>query len=194
MKKSVALWICTVLMLLFSACSATGSSSQSAVICYGPTEFASQEALIEHLAEQEDMRHLFYLNEEFAGLPLQRIELSYDYIRCAYAASKEDLSYPDQADIITVSWNYVSDGEEHLQNALEQNPGIYREIEEHPGYHVSVGEAIPDVVNCQTIYWVFDGCYCSVMSTVERHEDVLAEITGETPIMQRVGGDGEVTE
>ena len=185
MKKIVALWICA-LLVLFSACGMAESSQGSAIVCSGPTEFETQDALLEHLAKQEDMRHLFYLNEEFAGYPLQRIELSYDYIRCSYAASKDDLSYPDTADIIVVSWNYVSEGEKHLQNALKQNPDIYREIEEHPGYYLSEGDPIPGMSDLQTIYWVYDGCYCSVMAPADHHEAVLDEIAGETPVMERI--------
>ena len=179
MKKIIVLWMC-LLLTLFSACDMQKSPSDPAIVCSGPTEFASQDALLEHLSGLEDVRHLFYLSEEFVGYPLLRIELSYAYIRCSYAASKEDLSHPDEADIIVISWNYESEGEKHLENALKQNPDIYREIEEYPGYYVSGDE------NHQTIYWVYDGCYCSVMATTERYEDVLAGITGETPVMQRI--------
>lgn len=185
MKKIIALWMC-LLLTLFTACDMQKSPSDPAIVCSGPTEFASQDALLEHLSGLDDVRHLFYLSEEFAGYPLQRIELSYAYIRCSYAASKEELSHPDTADIIVISWNYVSEGEKHLQNALKQNPDIYREIEEHPGYYITAGETVPTSNAMQTIYWVYDGCYCSVMAPADHYEAVLDEITGETPIMQRI--------
>jgi len=214
MKKIYALWVC-ILLALFCACGVEEGSRGSATSYSAPTAFATQDALIEHLSGSENKpQHLFRLNETLAGLPLERVELNYSNVYCTYMEPVEETKIPEPTisrsknpvssslssvpadttledsfyffDYISVRWSCESDGEAMLNDMIEKNGDVLYELEEHPGIYASDYLTEKGTLYGHHLYWVEDGCYFTASIPIQCYEEVLAEITGEDPIMPRV--------